>query len=228
MDPALSREDSRTDPTDRAARTRVRRLPEKQVSDRAVLDAVLDAARVAHVAVVDGEGRPYVLPVAQARDGDQVLFHGSTGSRLFRGLAAGAPTCLTVTLVDGLVAARSTFESSMHYRSAMVLGAARPVPDVDKPRALQVLTDHLMPGRWADARHPNAKELAATLVLALPLDEWSVKVSDSPPTDEETDLDRPVWAGVVPMRVSWGDPVDAPDLRGGHLVPDYVRQWTGA
>ena len=218
MDPALSRDDSRT---------RVRRLPEKQVTDRAVIDAVLDAARVAHVAVVD-EGRPYVLPVAQARDGDRVLFHGSTGSRLFRGLAAGAPTCLTVTLVDGLVAARSTFESSMHYRSAMVLGAARPVPDVDKPRALQVLTDHLMPGRWADARHPNAKELAATLVLALPLDEWSVKVSDGPPDDEEADLDRPVWAGVVPIRASWGDPVDAPDLRGGHPVPDYVRQWTGA
>ena len=209
-------------------RTRVRRLPEKQVTDRAVLDAVLDAALVAHVAVVDGEGRPYVLPVAHARDGDRVLFHGSTGSRLFRGLAAGEPTCLTVTLVDGLVAARSTFESSMHYRSAMVLGTATPVADDAKTTALRVLTDHLMPGRWADARHPNPKELAATLVLALPLDEWSVKVSDGPPGDEEADLDRPVWAGVVPMRVTWGDPVDAPDLRGAHPVPDYVRRWTGA
>ena len=209
-------------------RTQVRRLPDKQVHDRAVLDAVLDAARVAHVAVVDGEGRPYVLPVAHARDGDRVLFHGSTGSRLFRGLATGTPTCLTVTLVDGLVAARSTFESSMHYRSAMVLGTATPVADVDKPHALQVLTDHLMPGRWADARHPNAKELAATLVLALPLDEWSVKVSDGPPDDDESDLDRPVWAGVVPVRAAWGEPVDAPDLRGRHPVPDYVRGWTGA
>ena len=214
--------------SDRTGRTTVRRLPDKQVHDRAVLDAVLDAARVAHVAVVDGEGRPYVLPVAHARDGDRVLFHGSTGSRLFRGLATGAPTCLTVTLVDGLVAARSTFESSMHYRSAMVLGTATPVADVDKPHALQVLTDHLMPGRWADARHPNAKELAATLVLALPLDEWSVKVSDGPPDDDESDLDRPVWAGVVPVRAAWGEPVDAPDLRGRHPVPDYVRGWTGA
>ena len=219
MDPALSHDEGRT---------RVRRLPEKQVRDRAVLDAVLDAARVAHVAVVDGEGRPYVLPVAHARDGDRVLFHGSTGSRLFRGLAVGAPTCLTVTLVDGLVAARSTFESSMHYRSAMVLGAATVVADTDKSAALQVLTDHLMPGRWADARHPDAKELAATLVLALPLDEWSVKVSDGPPDDAESDLDRAVWAGTVPMRVTWGDPVDAPDLRGEHPVPGYVRQWTGA
>jgi nitroimidazol reductase NimA-like FMN-containing flavoprotein (pyridoxamine 5'-phosphate oxidase superfamily) len=218
VDPALSDE----------GRTRVRRLPEKQVRDRAVLDAVLDAARVAHVAVVDGEGRPYVLPVAHARDGDRVLFHGSTGSRLFRGLAAGAPTCLTVTLVDGLVAARSTFESSMHYRSAMVLGTATVVADADKSAALQVLTDHLMPGRWADARHPSPKELAATLVLALPLDEWSVKVSDGPPDDAVSDLDRPVWAGTVPMGVAWGDPVDAPDLRGEHPVPGYVRQWTGA
>jgi nitroimidazol reductase NimA-like FMN-containing flavoprotein (pyridoxamine 5'-phosphate oxidase superfamily) len=214
--------------SDRTGRTTVRRLPDKQVHDRAVLDAVLDAARVAHVAVVDGEGRPYVLPVAHARDGDRALFHGSTGSRLFRGLATGTPTCLTVTLVDGLVAARSTFESSMHYRSAMVLGTATPVADVDKPHALQVLTDHLMPGRWADARHPNAKELAATLVLALPLDEWSVKVSDGPPDDDESDLDRPVWAGVVPVRAAWGEPVDAPDLRGRHPVPDYVRGWTGA
>jgi uncharacterized protein len=218
VEPALSLEDSRT---------RVRRLPEKQVTDRAVLDAVLDAARVAHVAVVDGEQRPYVLPVAHARDGDRVLFHGSTGSRLFRGLAAGAPTCLTVTLVDGLVAARSTFESSMHYRSAMVLGTATPVAHDGKAAALRVLTDHLMPGRWADARHPDAKELAATLVLALPLDEWSVKVSDGPPDDDDADLDRPVWAGVVPMRVAWGVPVDAPDLRGSHPVPDYVRRWTG-
>jgi nitroimidazol reductase NimA-like FMN-containing flavoprotein (pyridoxamine 5'-phosphate oxidase superfamily) len=156
-----------------------------------------------------------------------VLFHGSTGSRLFRGLAGGAPTCLTVTLLDGLVVARSTFESSMHYRSAMVLGTATKVPDDDKPRALEVLTDHLLPGRWADARHPNAKELAQTMVLSLPLDEWSVKVSDGPPDDDAADLDRPVWAGVVPMAVSWGDPVAAPDLRGDHAVPGYVRRWTG-
>ena len=207
-------------------RTRVRRLPEKQVTDRAVLDAVLDAARVAHVAVVDEAGRPYVVPVAHARDGDVVLFHGSTGSRLFRGLAAGAPTCLTVTLLDGLVVARSTFESSMHYRSAMVLGAASRVPDDDKARALEVLTEQLMPGRWADARHPNAKELAKTMVLSLPLDEWSVKVSDGPPDDDPADLDRPVWAGVVPMEVAWGAPVAAPDLRGDHPVPGYVRGWS--
>jgi nitroimidazol reductase NimA-like FMN-containing flavoprotein (pyridoxamine 5'-phosphate oxidase superfamily) len=208
-------------------RTTVRRLPEKQVRDRSALDAVLDAGRVAHVAVRDESGQPYVVPVAYARDGDTVLFHGSTASRLFRGLAEGAPTCLTVTLLDGLVAARSVFESSMHYRSAMVLGTAAVRTGDDKLRALQQVSEHLMPGRWADARQPNRKELAATLVLSLPLDEWSVKVSDSPPDDAVEDLDLPVWAGVLPLREVAGEPVPAPDLRGTPPLPSYVGGWAG-
>jgi hypothetical protein len=191
-----------------------------------VLDAVLDAGRVAHVAVQDGSGRPYVLPVAYARDGDAVLFHGSTGSRLFRTLAAGAPTCLTVTLLDGLVLARSMFESSMHYRSAMVLGTATPLEHRAKLAALRRITEHLMPGRWEDARQPNRKEMAATLVLSLPLHEWSVKVSDGPPDDAEEDLDLPVWAGTVPLREVPGRPVPAPDLRGDPPVPAYVAAWS--
>jgi nitroimidazol reductase NimA-like FMN-containing flavoprotein (pyridoxamine 5'-phosphate oxidase superfamily) len=208
-------------------RTTVRRLPEKQVRDRSVLDAVLDAGRVAHVAVRDEHGQPYVVPVAYARDGDTVLFHGSTASRLFRGLADGAPTCLTVTLLDGLVAARSVFESSMHYRSAMVLGTAAVLTGEDKLRALQQVSEHLMPGRWADARQPNRKELAATLVLSLPLDEWSVKVSASPPDDAPEDLDLPVWAGVLPLREVAGEPVPAPDLRGAPPLPADVGDWAG-
>jgi len=208
-------------------RTAVRRLPEKQLHDRASLDAVLDAGRVAHVAVLDGEGQPYVIPVAYARDGDAVLFHGSTASRLFRTLAAAAPTCLTVTLLDGLVLARSVFESSMHYRSAMVLGTAAVLTGDDKLRALEQVSEHLMPGRWADARQPNRKELAATLVLSLPLDEWSVKVSDSPPDDAAEDLDLPVWAGVLPLREVAGAPVPAPDLRGAPPLPAYVGEWAG-
>jgi uncharacterized protein len=208
-------------------RTTVRRLPEKQVRDRPVLDAVLDAGRVAHVAVRDEDGQPYVVPVAYARDGDTVLFHGSTASRLFRGLADGAPTCLTVTLLDGLVAARSVFESSMHYRSAMVLGTAVVLTGDDKLRALEQVSEHLMPGRWADARQPNRKELAATLVLSLPLDEWSLKVSDSPPDDAAEDLDLPVWAGVLPLREVAGAPVPAPDLRGAPPLPAYVGEWAG-
>jgi nitroimidazol reductase NimA-like FMN-containing flavoprotein (pyridoxamine 5'-phosphate oxidase superfamily) len=203
----------------------VRRAPQKQVHDRAVLDAVLDDGRVAHVAVLDGDGRPYVVPVAYARDGDTVLFHGSTASRLFRTLAAGAATCLTVTRYDGLVLARSTFESSMHYRCAMVLGSATTLLGDAKAAGFERITEHLMPGRWADARHPSPKESAATLVLSLPLTEWSVKVSDGPPNDLEEDIDRPVWAGVVPIQEVYGDPEPAPDLLPGMTVPAYVRSW---
>ncbi len=206
-------------------RTRVRRLPEKAVNEKAALHAVLDAGLVAHVGIADAQGQPYVLPVAYARDGERVLFHGSTGSRLFRALAAGAPTCLTVTLLDGLVVARSLFNSSMRYRSAMVLGRCVVLDGDAKAEALDRISDHLMPGRRAEAREPNAKEIAATLVLALALEEASAKVSAGDPDDEPADLDRPVWAGVVPMAESFGAPVDAPDLREGHGVPDYVLGW---
>ena len=208
------------------ARTKIRRLAEKTVRDRDVMHAILDAGLVAHLAVTDADNQPYVVPVGYARDGDRVLFHGSTGSRLFRGLADGQPTCLTVTLLDGLVLARSTFESSMHYRSVMVLGVAEKVTGKPKLATLEVITEHLLPGRWSEARHPSQKELAATIVLALPFDEVSVKVADGPPTDEPDDLSRPIWAGVVPMREVLGSPIDAPDLRQPYPVPDYVQAWT--
>jgi nitroimidazol reductase NimA-like FMN-containing flavoprotein (pyridoxamine 5'-phosphate oxidase superfamily) len=188
---------------------------------------VLDAGRVAHVSVRDDDGQPFVIPVAYARDGDSLLFHGSTASRLFRNLAAGAPTCLTVTLLDGLVLARSVFESSMHYRSAMVLGVPVRRQGDDLVAGLEVVSEHLMPGRWADARQPTRKELAQTMLLALPLTEWSLKVSDSPPDDAEDDLDLPVWAGVLPLREVAGAPVPAPDLRGTPPVPAYLSSWTG-
>jgi len=195
-------------------RTRVRRLPEKAVDDVAVLHAVLDSARVAHVAFLD-DGHPVNIPTGAARDGDRLLLHGSTGSRLFRHLAAGAEVCATVTLLDGMVLARSAFESSMHYRSAMVFGRAVEVVEVvDKVAALRAMSEAWLPGRWDTLRSPHAKELAATLVLELPLDEWSVKVSDGPPDDDPADLDAPVWAGVLPIVTSYGQPVPAPDLRG--------------
>ncbi|MFL6071676.1 MAG: pyridoxamine 5'-phosphate oxidase family protein [Actinomycetes bacterium] len=207
-------------------RTVVKRIPEKAVSDRVVAYDILDAGVVAHVAVGDANGQPYVVPVGYARDGDRVLFHGSTGSRLFRGLAAGQRTCLTVTLLDGLVLARSTFESSMQYRGVMALGQCEVLEGDDEEHALEVITEHLLPGRWAEARHPNKKELAATLVLALPLDEISVKVSDGPPEDEPSDVDRPIWAGVVPIKRQYGEPINAPDLVAPFQVPDYVRAWS--
>ncbi|HET8614830.1 MAG TPA: pyridoxamine 5'-phosphate oxidase family protein [Actinomycetales bacterium] len=205
-------------------RTQVRRLPAKQVHDREVLDQLIDEALVGHLAVVD-DGQPFVLPVAVVRDGDRLLLHGSAASRLFRALAAGAPTCLTVTLVDGLVLARSQFESSMHYRSAMVLGTCDVLWGEAKATAMLTLTERLMPGRGQHARAGSDSELAATTVLSLPLDEWSVKVSDAPPDDAEDDLDRPVWAGVVPLRRAWGAPVPAPDLRFDLPVPAYVGAW---
>ena len=205
-------------------RTRVRRLPDKQVADRAVLDSILDAGRLAHIAVDDG-GQPFALPVTYVRDGDRVLVHGSTGSRLFRLLAEGAPACLTVTLLDGLVVARSAFGSTMNYRCAMVLGRGHALDRQAKERALHRLSEHVMPGRWAEARPPNTRELAATLVVALPLDEWSVKVSAGPPEDEAADLDWPAWAGVVPLREVLDEPLGAPDLRVDAAVPAYVRTW---
>jgi uncharacterized protein len=214
-------------------RTRVRRIPEKAVHDVDALHAVLDAGLVAHVGVVQ-QGQPFVVPVGYARDGDRVLFHGSSKSRLFTTLAAGAPTSLTVTLLDGLVLARSAFESSMHYRSAMVLGHCTVLDGDDKARALRVISDHLLPGRWADIREPSAQESKATIVLSLPLDECSVKISNGPPDDVPSDVSRPVWAGVVPIREHFGEPVDAPDLDDARAadidadlsVPDYVRAWT--
>jgi len=205
-------------------RTRIRRLPEKAAVDRADLDAVLDAARVAHVAFVQ-DGSPVNVPVACARDGDRLLLHGSTGSRLLRTLGSGTEVCATVTLLDGMVLARSAFESSMHYRSAMVFGTCAVVPDDGKVAALRVMSEAWMPGRWDTLRPPTAKELAATAVLALPLAEWSVKVSAGDPDDPPEDLDAPVWAGVLPIVSTYGDPVPAPDLRGGPAVPAYLREW---
>ncbi|WP_432831548.1 pyridoxamine 5'-phosphate oxidase family protein [Dactylosporangium sp. CA-092794] len=178
-------------------RTRIRRLPDKAVREREALHAVLDAGLAAHVAFAH-EGQPYAIPVAYARAGDTVLFHGSTGSRLFRHLAGGAPCCLSVTLIDGLILARSAFEASMRYRSAMILGTCTVVED--QVPALRAISEHLVPGRWALIRPPSRKELAATLVLALPLSEWSLKVSDGWP---ETSPDDAGWSpptGVIPIR----------------------------
>jgi nitroimidazol reductase NimA-like FMN-containing flavoprotein (pyridoxamine 5'-phosphate oxidase superfamily) len=206
-------------------RTRVRRIPEKAVEGRGTVEAILDAGLVAHVGIVDDLGQPFVLPVAYARDGDRLLFHGSTGSRLFRLLADGAPACVTVTLLDGLVLARSAFESSMHYRGVMALGTCTVLEGDERDDALRLISDHLLPGRWDDIRPPSRKELAATFVLALPLDEVSAKVSDAMPDDLPEDLDRPVWGGVIPIRESFGAPV--PDERGAaYPAPAYLERWT--
>lgn len=212
----------------RGGRTDVRRLPEKQVGDVAVLHAILDEALHASVGI-EVDGQPFVLPMACARDGDHLLLHGSTGSRLMRALSARAPVCVSITHLDGLVYARSAFESSMRYRSATILGVATEVPASDRLRALEVLTEHLLPGRWAELRAPLPKELAATSVLRVRLSEWSVKVSAGFSEDPADDLSQPVWAGVVPLGTTLGDPVDAPDLDPDLPVPVHVRnrRWPG-
>jgi nitroimidazol reductase NimA-like FMN-containing flavoprotein (pyridoxamine 5'-phosphate oxidase superfamily) len=222
--PVVPRQDNPTARTARVRdRTAVRRLPDKQVRDRSTLDAILDAALVAHVAVVD-DGVPYVVPMGCARDHDEMLVHGSTASRACRTLAAGTPTCATVTLLDGIVVARSRFESSMHYRSAMMTGTFEVLHGQAKVRALDVLTRRLLPG-LDGAREPSERELAATAVLALPLDQWSVKVSAGFPEDAAEDLGRRSWAGVVPMLHTWGAPLPAPDLADGISVPDAIARW---
>lgn len=209
------------------ARTRVKRIPEKAVSEREVAYAILDAGLMAHVAVVTDD-QPYVVPVGYARRGDEVIFHGSSASRLFRTLAEGVPTCLTVTLLDGLVLARSLFESSMHYRCVMALGRCRALDGDEEVSALLDLSESLMPGRTTDARHPAPQELKATITLALPLDEISVKVGNQPPEDVPEDLVDPIyskiWAGSVPLVESFGEPV-ADELASSVPLPDYVREW---
>jgi nitroimidazol reductase NimA-like FMN-containing flavoprotein (pyridoxamine 5'-phosphate oxidase superfamily) len=210
-------------------RTRVRRLPDHASYDRQVIDAVLDAARVAHVGVVDDDGQPFVLPVAFARAGDEVLVHGSVASRLLRAGAGGAKVCLTVTLLDGLIVARSLFESSMRYRSVVVLGTPREVDDPDeKSAALVALADHLLPGRALEVRPSHEVELRQTRVFALPLDEASAKVGDGWPDDPEADVASDAWAGVVPVEARFGAPLPAPDLRGGIAVPPSVEGLSGS
>lgn len=207
-----------TGPSSRA--TRVRRHPERGRYEREVVDAILDAAVVSHVGF-DAE-RTFVIPMIHARIDDTLYLHGSPGSRLLRALERGVGVCVTATLIDGLVLARSQFHHSLNYRSVVVLGRARLVADDgEKRRALRAIVDHVLPGRGDDSRPPSAKELLATKVLALPIDEASAKVRTGPPIDDEEDEALPFWSGVVPLTTTPGspEPVD-PELP----LPEYVRR----
>jgi len=207
-----------------ADRTTITRLRERGVTDRAELDALLDGNRLGHIGLVDATGAPVVIPTLVARDGERVLAHGSTGSRWMRRLAEGTPACVTVTALDALVVARSAFESSMRYRSAVLFGHFTALTGEQKDAALDVLTEAVLPGRTAEVRRPTRRELDATLVLALPIDEWSLKRSTEWPDDPDDDVAGPAWAGVVPVRTLYGPPLPAPDLRGGIDVPPSVRR----
>ena len=204
------------------SRTEITRLREKGSTDRAHLDALLDSCLLGHFGLATDDG-PVVIPTAVVRDGDRVLAHGSTGSRWMRQLAAGAPTCLTVTALSGVVVARSAFESSLHYRSAVLFGTCTPV--VDRDRALDLITERLIPGRTAEIRRPRPAELAATLVLELPIAEWSLKISAGWPEDPDDDVAGDSWAGVVPMTSGYAAPLPAPDLRPGIAVPPSVERF---
>ena len=205
-----------------AVSTELTRMRHRAVTDRAALDALLDEVHLGHFALVV-DGHPVVLPIAVARDGDAVLAHGSTGSPWLRALASGVETSLAVTAVDGLQVARTAFESGINYRSAVLFGRCSVVSDApEKRRALDVLTDALIPGRVAEVRASTAKELAATLVLALPIEKWSMKVTDAWPEDAEDDMAGSAWAGVVPLAPRYGAPVSSPDLRAGIAVPASV------
>jgi uncharacterized protein len=192
-------------------RVTVRRRSMRGVYDRAVIEAILDEALICHVGFVV-EGQPYVIPTIHASVGDRLLLHGAAASRMLTAASDGIPLCVTVTLLDGLVLARSAFHHSVNYRSVVVLGHARPVTDPhEKLQALRSFTNHLVPGRWEEVRPPNEQELKATSVLAVPLAEVSAKIRTGPPIDDEEDYGLPIWAGVVPVHAEWGEPV--PDAR---------------
>jgi nitroimidazol reductase NimA-like FMN-containing flavoprotein (pyridoxamine 5'-phosphate oxidase superfamily) len=209
--------------------TQVSRLGEKQSRSRSRLDELLDSTPLATVALVR-DGHPVVFPTGFARVDDDLVIHGSTGSPWMHALAAGAPAAVAVTGLDGVVVARSGFESSFRYRSAVLFGVFEPVPDADKVRYLERLTDAFIPGRTAELRASTRKELAATLPLRLPIraDNWSLKISDGWPDDPADDIAGDAWAGVIPMSVAYGAPLAAPDLRPGIPVPESVRAMTNA
>lgn len=206
-------------------RVRVRRAPTRGVYDRAQIDAILDEALVCHVGFVH-DGQPFVIPTLHARVGDVVYVHGSSASRMLRMLAEGAPCALTATLLDGIVLARSAFHHSANYRSVTVLGRASLVQsDEERLRALEAFSEHLVPGRWAQVRAPNRKELKATQVLALALDEASAKVRRGPPVDDDEDMGSDVWAGEIPLQLQALQPRPDPQLAAGIALPREVSAW---
>ena len=211
-----------TTPLSSTPRTTLRRHRERGQADRAALYEVLDAGLICHFGVV-ADGDPVVLPTAYGREGDTLYLHGSSANGAFWA-ADGQRVCVTVTHMDGLVAARSVFSHSVNYRSAVIFGTATIVTDEDERwQALRLITDHLIPGRWAAARQPTTKEMAATAVLSLPLAEASVKVRTGMPADEPEDYDLDVWAGVLPISVTFGAPVPDPQLRAEIPLPAHIR-----
>ena len=207
-------------------RTRLVREPQRAVYDRAAAYEILDEGFICHVGFVSN-GQPFVIPTGYGRVGDNLYIHGSAASRMLRNLDQGIPVCVTVTLLDGLVLARSIFNHSMNYRSVVVLATAVAVTDADeKLTALRQLSEHILPGRWVESRLPNEKELKATLVLRLPIAEFSAKVRQGDPIDDEEDYAFPTWAGVIPLKMVAGAPINDPRLDPETPVPAYARAYS--
>jgi nitroimidazol reductase NimA-like FMN-containing flavoprotein (pyridoxamine 5'-phosphate oxidase superfamily) len=213
-------------PSAPSARTRLVREADRAVYDRAAAYRILDEGFICHVGfVVDGQ--PFVIPTGYGRVGDNLYIHGSAASRMLRRVDEGLAVCVTVTLLDGLVLARSIFNHSMNYRSVVILGTARAVNDpTEKLEALRLLSEHILPGRWVESRLPNEKELKATLVMRLPIEEFSAKVRQGPPVDDEEDYAFSTWAGVIPLEMVAGNPINDPRLNLGCAVPAYVEKYS--
>jgi uncharacterized protein len=204
-------------------RTRVVRESERGVYDRDTINRILDEGFLCHVGFV-ADGQPFVIPTSYGRDGNVLYIHGSAASRMLRNLDKGIPVCITVTLLDGLVLARSVFNHSMNYRSVVILGTATLVDDPEeKLKALRALSEHIIPQRWDDSRQPNEKELKATSVLRIPIEEFSAKVRVGPPVDDEPDYAFPTWAGVLPLDITVGSPIR--DERCQRELPGYLRNY---
>lgn len=207
-------------------RNRVTRIPERAKYDEETIFAIIDEALICHVGFVV-QGKPVVIPTIHARDGNRLLLHGSSASRMLRHFREGNDICVTVTLLDGLVLARSVFHHSMNYRSVVLFGNGTLVDDTDqKMRGLKVLTDHLIPGRWNEARLPSDKEMNATTLISMSIEEGTAKIREGHPSDEEEDYDLPVWAGVIPIQQHIMAPVDDEQLTEGISVPDYVLNYS--
>jgi nitroimidazol reductase NimA-like FMN-containing flavoprotein (pyridoxamine 5'-phosphate oxidase superfamily) len=208
------------------ARTRVVREADRAVYDRETVYRILDEGFLCHAGfVVDGQ--PFVIPTSYGRKDANLFIHGSAASRMLRQIKEGVPVCITVTLLEGLVLARSIFNHSMNYRSVVILGKATLVDDPEeKLAALRILSEHILPGRWDDSRQPNERELKATSVLRVPIEEFSAKVRQGPAIDDEEDYSFPTWAGVVPLEMVAGTPIDDARLLPGRVVPAYARSYT--
>lgn len=209
------------------ARTAVRRIPKRGSHERATVHAILDEGLVCHVGFVS-DGQPFVIPTTYGRAGDTLYIHGAAASRMLKVLGGGAAVCVTVTLLDGLVLARSAFHHSMNYRSVVLLGTARLVTGDERLEALRVIVEHVTPGRWEATRWPDDKEMTATTVLALPIEEGSAKVRSGPPLDDDQDMGLPHWAGVVPLSLRAAAPIADAALPAGAAVPAHVTDWVAA